>query len=198
VKSYTTSLAITVKFKSRHNAQQLNLTTVYGPCHDEQRDQCVQWLYDLHIDLEDKWIIVGDFKFYRSPDDRNRDGGNYNDMDIFNALISHLGLVEIPLKDRNYTWSNMKEFSLLWCFTSLTWSTCYPNTLLLPMAKPLSDHIPCTVQIGTTIPKAYVFRFENVWFQHRGFLDLVQATRDTQVKSTSSTARIAAKFKILR
>jgi hypothetical protein len=96
VKSYTTSLAITVKFKSRHNAQQLNLTTVYGPCHDEQRDQCVQWLYDLHIDLEDKWIIVGDFKFYRSPDDRNRDGGNYNDMDIFNALISHLGLVEIP------------------------------------------------------------------------------------------------------
>jgi hypothetical protein len=66
------------------------------------------------------------------------------------------------------------------------------------MAKPLSDHIPCTVQIGTTIPKAYVFRFENVRFQHRGFLDMVQATRDTQVQSTSSAARIAAKFKILQ
>jgi hypothetical protein len=50
---------------------------------------------------------IGDFNFYRSPEDRNRDGANYIDMETFNAAISHLGLIEIPLKVRRFTWSNM-------------------------------------------------------------------------------------------
>jgi hypothetical protein len=53
---------------------------VYDPCHGERRDQFVQWFYDLQIDMEENWMFVGDFNFYRSSKDRNRGGGNYNDM----------------------------------------------------------------------------------------------------------------------
>jgi hypothetical protein len=88
--------AITVNFKSTHNAQHWKLTTIYGPCHGEWRDQFVHWLYDLQIDLEEDWMILGDFNFYGAPEDRNRCGGNYSDMDIFNSIISQLGLIEIP------------------------------------------------------------------------------------------------------
>ena len=85
---------------------------------------------------------------------------------LFNEIIGHLGLLELPLKGRSYTWSNMQQQPLLqqldWFFSSSSWITSYPNTVVLPMARPTSDHVPCVVQIDTVIPKAHLFRFENL------------------------------------
>jgi hypothetical protein len=79
----------------------------------------------------------------------NRQGANINDIIIFNEIISNLNLQEIPLKGRNYTWSKMQQDPLMeqlnWCFTSSNWITIYPNTLLLPLARTTSDHVPCMV-----------------------------------------------------
>jgi hypothetical protein len=99
--------AITVHFSSRHTDQRWKLTTVYGPCHGERRDRFVRWLLDLQIDMEEDWMFVGDFNFYRSSEDRNRGRGNYIDMEVFNSIISHHGLLKIPLKGRSFTWSNI-------------------------------------------------------------------------------------------
>lgn len=194
--------AVTIDFKARHNAEKWRLTTVYGPCQGEKRDTFAQWMYDLQVDPEQNWMFVGDFNFYRFMDNRNREGANVHDMNIFNAIINNLGLVEIPLKGRQYTWSNMQESPLLeqldWCFTSLAWSLHYPSTLMLPMAKMTSYHIPCTVQIGTKIPKAKVFRFENYWLQQPGFMEIVQAAWNIQVRTNNSASKIAGKFNNLR
>lgn len=84
------------------------------------------------------------------------------------------------------------------CFTSTNWINSYPNTLLLPMAKPTYDHIPCMVQIDTTIPKANVFRFENSWVEQHDFLDIVQNTWSTEVRSSNIVTKVVAKFKLLR
>jgi hypothetical protein len=61
-----------------------------------------------------------------------------------------------------------------WCFTSINWTSTYPNTLLIPLAKTTSDHIPCEAQIDTSIPKANCFLFENYWTELPGFLEVVQ------------------------
>jgi hypothetical protein len=87
---------------------------------------------------------------------------------------------------------------LEWCFTTLSWTTSYPCTLMLPLETTLSDHTPCSVQIGTTIPKAQVFRFENYLFRQPGFIEIIQETWDSQVKTTNGATRIATKFKALR
>lgn len=55
------------------------------------------------IDDDDLWLILGDFNFYRSTENRNRPGGNYNDILVFNSIISHLGLIELPIKRRSFT-----------------------------------------------------------------------------------------------
>jgi hypothetical protein len=127
-----------------------------------------------------KWVlqmIIGDFNFYKSLENRNRGRGNMQDVMLFNEVISKLGLQEIPLKGKSYTCSNMQDNPILqqidWCFTSMNWISDYPNTLLLPMARPTSDHILCMVQIGTYIPKAHLFLFENYWMDQPGFLDVV-------------------------
>lgn len=193
---------VTVKFTSRHNNEAWLLTTVYGPCQGVERTDFVDWINALQIKDDENWMFIGDFNFYRSLNDRNKPGGNLNDVFFFNEMISNLGLQEIPLKGRKYTWSNMQQDPLLeqidWCFTSTSWISSYPNTLLLPMARPTSDHTPCMVQIKTEIPKANVFRFENFWVEQEGFFDLVRDTWNTEVRSSNSITKVVAKFKLLR
>lgn len=50
---------------------------------------------------------MGDLNFYHSLEDRNRPGGNILDTVRFNEAIGKLGLTEIPINGRAYTWSNM-------------------------------------------------------------------------------------------
>lgn len=90
-------------------------------------------------------------------------------MAIFNNIINHLSVIELPLKGRSYTWSNMQSSPLLeqldWFFTSFAWTPKFPNTMVLPLARITSDHVPCKVAIGTSIPRSNIFCFENYWAQ---------------------------------
>jgi hypothetical protein len=69
----------------------------------------------------DDWILVGDFNLIRSLSDRNKPSGNVGDMNLFNDLIQHLDVVDIPFLGKHFTWSNMQEDPLLekldWVFT---------------------------------------------------------------------------------
>jgi len=56
---------------------------------------------------------LGDFNLLRRPKDRNRDGADPNEVFLFNEAINKLDLVELPLHDRHYTWTN-KQFPLSW------------------------------------------------------------------------------------
>ena len=58
------------------------------------------------------WLLVGDFNLYRSSKDRNKPRGDHLEMYLFNEAISALGLVELPLKGRRFTWTN-KQFQPL-------------------------------------------------------------------------------------
>lgn len=106
--------AITIEFNSTVTLNETwHLTNVYGPCAGELRDEFVLWMNELDIEPDQCWIIMGDFNFIRSVENRNILGGDMNDILIFNEIISNAGLVEIPLKGRNFTWSNMQEQPLL-------------------------------------------------------------------------------------
>jgi endonuclease/exonuclease/phosphatase family metal-dependent hydrolase len=115
----------------------------------EEIDKIVTLLNSTQIQDDENWLFVGDFNFYRSLEYRNRDGGNMQDIMVFNSIISNLGLQEIPLKGRKFTWSNMQQQPLLkqldWCFTSSNWISDYPSTLMYSMARVTSDHTPCVI-----------------------------------------------------
>jgi hypothetical protein len=109
-------------FTSAQNMDIWRLTTVYGPCTEPARFEFINWFKNHQISDEDNWLFWGDFNFYRSLQNRNKLGGNLADTLIFNDAIGHLGLVELQLKGRAFTWSNMKSDPLLeqldWFFTS--------------------------------------------------------------------------------
>jgi hypothetical protein len=177
--------------------------SIYGPCVDPARSIFISWFRSLDIPEGENYIILGDFNFYRSLENRNRSGGNFQDTLIFNEAIDHLGLVELPLKGRGFTWSNMQADPLLeqldWFFTSVNWTTNFPNTLVTPLARPTSDHVSCRISIGTRIPKSNVFRFENYWASHGSFLSTVESSWNKCTASlNNSVSVISAKFKRLR
>jgi exonuclease III len=105
----TKSFGITVNFTSVHNMANWTMVGVYGPCHGIERDNFVTWLHDLNIPSTKNWLVLGDFNFVRSQENRNRSGGDINDMFLFNEVIGHLGLMELPLKGRKFTWSDMQK-----------------------------------------------------------------------------------------
>ena len=147
-----------MEFKSKHTSETWSLVSVYGPCQGPARDEFVQWLYNLDIRFGQNWLLLGDFNFMRSLENRNLPGGDVNDIFLFNEIIGHLGLVELPIKGRQYTWSNMQTSPLLeqidWFFTSVTWTSDHPNTMVFPLARTASDHVPCVVSIATSIPQS--------------------------------------------
>jgi hypothetical protein len=198
----TQPFGIIINFTSVHNKSSWVLACVYGPCQGLERDLFVSWLYNLNIPATDNWMVLGDFNFIRSQDNRNKPGGNINDMFLFNEIIGHLGLLELPLKGRSFTWSNMQKNPLLeqldWFFTSSNWISDYPNSIVLPLAKIGSDHVPCLVTIDTNIPKSKLFRFENYWVDLPGFFECVTESWAKVSGKHYSSAIIADKLKSLR
>ena len=126
-------------------------------------------------------------------------------MFTFNDFIREQCLTELPIKGRNFTWSNMQQTPLLeqldWFFTSLNWTATFPNTLVMPLGRPVSDHTPCNVSIQTSIPKSRLFRFETFWIAHPGFFDVVTQAWNKPIKhgrNLNAAASLCQKLKNLR
>jgi hypothetical protein len=115
-------------------------------------------------------LLVRDFNLIRRLSDRNKLGGNIQDMLRFNDAISNLRLEELQLVGNRFTWSNMQSSPLLesleWFFASVSWITNYPGSMVITLLRDTLDHFPCVVSISTDIPKAKVFWFENYWLLH--------------------------------
>ena len=127
-------------------------------------------------------------------------------MDLIETLLFNGSMIYSSMQRKTGCWlviSTSIELShrnrdVGWIFLPLpTGLVIFPNTLL-PMARLTPDHIPCKVQIGTSIPKAQIFRFQNFWVEYQGFYDLVKYVWSTNILATNSATRITTKFKLLR
>jgi hypothetical protein len=162
---------------------------VYGPCTADSKAEFTNWLYNYDASALDLCIVMWDFNLIRCHENRNRPGGNVNETLIFNDVISHLDLVEVPLKNRAFTWSNLQSKCHLekldWIFTSSIWTLTFPSTM-------------AHAQMGTMMPKSNIFIFENFWTSLPDFLPTVKYFWDLQQGRSDSALSLSAKLKILR
>jgi len=201
-KIHSNEYGISVELVSLYNNVSWVLTCIYGPCLPEGKIQFVNWLKNVQMPDSVDWMILGDFNLMRSLEDRNKPGGSMSEILMFNDAISHLGLNEIPLQGKKFTWSNMQPSPLLekidWVFTNANWTLAYPNTSVKALDMIPSDHTPCLVNISTVIPKSRVFRFENFWLLDEQFFEILNDSWSTPVPHVDKAKAISAKFKILR
>lgn len=196
------SFGLTIKVSCNYDQSTFHITNVYRPAHASGKMPFVTWLMNLDTTDFDDWILVGDFNLYRSSDDRNKPGGDYSEMQLFNGLISDLDLIDIPFCGRRYTWSNMQTDPLLikldWVLTSSAWGLSYPATTVQPLSRNVSDHIPFCTNIGSKIPKESGFRFENFWVDQPDFLETVELHWNSSPFFANAAKTLSAKFKQVR
>jgi hypothetical protein len=140
---FQNEFSLSVRFSSNLSLDSWILTNIYGPCHTERKAIFLDWFSNISMADDTDWIVMGDFNFIRSPNDRNKPGGDVNDMLLFNDAISNLELVELPLKGRNSPGVTCKKnhslkdwigFSPLHdgpCHTPQPWFTLYQSQLLI-------------------------------------------------------------------
>jgi hypothetical protein len=174
------SYAVTCKLTCKLDNRSFHVTNIYGPSDHAQKQGFVTWLMNFDTSEFENWLLAGDFNLYRQPKNRNRPRGDMLEMNMFNELISNLDLTDVPFSGKEFTWSNMQAQPLLvkldWVLTFASWPLSYPATHVQPLSRPILDHIPYVIHIGSNIPKANVFRFENYWMEHLGFYGKCHST----------------------
>lgn len=121
-KVFQNDYAASFEFFSLHNGVVWLLTNIYAPCTPVGKRSFLHWFKNMQMLDSIDWLVVGDFNLYRNLEDRNKPNADYAEMLLFNDAISYLGLIELPLKGRQYTWTNKQLPTVLerldWFFTS--------------------------------------------------------------------------------
>src|SRR4051812_6062075 len=89
--------ALGITFSSMQSYDVWTLLNFYGPCSGPNGVAFSNWFFDFDIPSGENWLLLGDFNFIRAPDNRNRGGGDADDMLLFNDFIRFYSLVELPI-----------------------------------------------------------------------------------------------------
>jgi hypothetical protein len=120
----------------------------------------------------------------------------------FNDCIQDLYLIELPLLDRRFTWTNKRDDPTLErldrAFINLDWDRVLPSTLLSSMTRRTSDHVPLKIDIATTIPRSNLFWFDNYWVNEPGFVSMIESAWACRTRKSDPAAAISAKLKRTR
>lgn len=121
--------------------------------------------------INDPWQLVGDFNLIRWLIDRSTGSRNFELMELFNDLIADLGVIDVPVHNRAFTWTNKWPLPTLSkldrVFLSTEWSTSYPAIALQALDIIVSDHTPLLLTCKGLQQHPKKFRVEVFWFKYR-------------------------------
>lgn len=193
--SNANEFSLTVKLALLADGSTLTVTNVYAPTVHSEKTRFLDELASLARDVSGPWLIFGDFNLTRTPSDKNKGPFNFHEANLFNEMINNVGLIEIPLVERAYTWSNKRENPTLVrldrCLVNLDWDDSFPNTCLASLTRDASDHVPLLLTASTTIPKGGCFRFENSWHRHQAFKESMRSVIASTINGRPGKSFIA-------
>lgn len=178
IKGWSTLHTTTVLLKNKSSNLVSYYTVVYGPSEDENKPNFIIELRYLQTLITGSWILAGDFNIVRWLIDRSGDLRGLPLMDLFNDFINQAALIDIPLKNRAYTWSNKRPlptFSKLdRVFTSPDWQLKYPIITLESLEMIISDHSPLLLTCKNNAPTTKTFKLETFWLKYEVPRHMVQ------------------------
>lgn len=98
-------------------------------------------------------------------------------MRNFSEIIEDLRLMDLPLQGAQYTWSRgedtLQASKIDRFLVSAEWNECFKAIKQLALPKVISDHKPLLLESGVWGSTPSYFKFENIWLQKEGFIDLI-------------------------
>lgn len=169
----SSSFTSTVVLRSTTSDFQFAVTNVYGPADHALADQFLDDLAQVAALVTDLWILIGDFNLTRCSSEKNTPNFNHSLATRFNQAVDALHLVELPLLDRLFTWTNKRATPTLArldrAFTTTSFTSLFPGSTLTSGNRPTSDHSPLIASIHSKIPKPSYFRLERSWLLDTSF-----------------------------
>ncbi len=59
------------------------------------------------------WKVLGDFNVLLSSGDKNGPPSNVNELLNFRSVVADTGLIDLPLRNKSFTWSNGRRIPTL-------------------------------------------------------------------------------------
>lgn len=198
IRTFSHSSTITL----RANNETFCVTNVYAPTNHDQKPEFLNELKSIAPDGNMPWIVLGDFNLMRYAFDKNNSNFRQSEADLFNETIHDLALIELPLLDRRFTWSNNRDQPTLQridrAFINTAWSSAFPDTSLSSITRFISDHVPLVVNVSTSIPRPAVFRFENSWAFIPSARPTIESAWNSARNCSNGATAIVAATKICR
>nr|CAD1829771.1 unnamed protein product [Ananas comosus var. bracteatus] len=139
-----------------------------------------------------------DFNVLLSIQDKNGPTTNINDILSFRETVQESGLIDIPIANKSFTWSNGRVTPTLErldrVFISNAWTLVFPRSALRALPRPRSDHTPLVLSSYTFIPSANLFRFEAFWLRHPALRSVVAAAWRSVLHDTNPVNLILRKI----
>lgn len=171
---------------------------MYGPQSDADKLLFLDELRAIRTGCAGPWLIAGDFNLIYRAEDKNNPNVDRAMMGHFRRLINDLGLREIELLGRRYTWSSERAAPTLVrldrAFHMPEWESVFPDHILHSTAAGISDHCPLILSLQNVPRGKRRFHFECFWPKLAGFQDTVHAAWTQSGGTGSPLQRLAAKF----
>lgn len=162
---------------SGSSGQSWSLAVVYGPVLEGRKPDFLAELRSVHAASNNALLITGDFNMIYQAADKNNDRLNLSSMRRFRRTLDALGVQELYLHGRLFTWSNERRRPTLEridrAFASVQWLEDFADHRLRSLSSDSSDHAPLLLQLRTQPWAKPRFRFEAFWVRLDGFLDVV-------------------------
>jgi exonuclease III len=85
--AFQNEFSLSVNLTNNLTNEKWLLTNIYGPCHCDQKVVFLDWFSNIDMPDNTDWIVMGDFNFIRKPSDRNKPGGDVNEMLLMQLVI---------------------------------------------------------------------------------------------------------------
>lgn len=170
LKCWSTRHTTSAVLRNQISGQEMCVTVVYGPSIDSAKPEFIRELHGLTDLINWPWILAGDFNLVRWLVDRSGELRGFPLMDLFNGFIQAAALVDNPLKNRRFTWSNKRpqpSFSRIdRVLSSAEWNLHYPIITLQALEMLVSDHAPLLLTCKNNAPSKKQYKLETFWFKY--------------------------------
>lgn len=171
--------SISVNVSSLADGKEWVTTTVYGPQATVDKIRFLEELENLGNQIDIPWILNGDFNLVCDGTKRSSGRANRRMASKFRHTINRLGLHDMPLPGRCFTWCNQQMNSVMakldrFLFNN-GWEETFPISHITPLSSSISDHCPILLSCSYARSSIRRFRFENFWCRMEGFQETVAA-----------------------
>nr|CAD1829323.1 unnamed protein product [Ananas comosus var. bracteatus] len=167
------SFSLNVVLKNKSDGSVFLISNIYGPTCANLKDDFFLELRSISLHSHGRWAVLGDFNALLSLRDKNGIPSNTNEIFTFRELVNDLSLIDLPLLNKSYTWSNGRRNSTLErldrAFISEEWLLSFPRSTLRALPQPHSDHTPLLLSASSFVPSSTLFRFESFCLRYPVF-----------------------------